>query len=94
MSGELKTNEVCKCEDHQEVFRQRIEIEVLDDRKLKVIEHHPTFQHSEEVCLGGSSSFTQRSYADLLKLGPGLHRICRCNNIGPAGSIYRSKKPE
>ncbi len=94
MSDELKTNEVCKCEDHQEEVRLTIEIELLDDGSLNVIRHLPNSRFSEKVSPGGSLSFTPRSHADLLKLGAGTHSICRCNTIGRPGTIHRSKKPE
>lgn len=94
MSDELKTNEVCKCEDHQEEVRFTIEIEVFDDGRLNAIQRFPHAKYSEIVSPGGTSSFTRRSYADLLKLGAGIHSICRCNTIGRPGTIHRSKKLE
>lgn len=94
MSDELKTNEVCKCEDHQEEVRLTIEIEVFDDGRLKAIQRFPHAEYSEIVSPGATSSFADRSYADLLKLGAGTHSICRCKTIGKPGTIHRSKKPE
>ena len=82
MSGELKTNEVSKCGDHQEEVRLTIEIEVFDDGRLNAIQRFPNAQYSEIVSPGATSSFAHRSYADLLGLGAGTH------------SIHRSKKSE
>lgn len=94
MSDELKSHEVCKCEDHQEEVRLTIEIEVFDDGRLNAIQRFPNAQYSEIVNPGDTSSFTHKSYTDLLKLGAGTHSICRCKTIGQPGTIHRSKKPE
>jgi hypothetical protein len=92
MPDELKKTEVCKCEDHQEEVRLIIETEVLNDHTLRVTKHHTTFRQSEDIGLGGWSTFARKDYHELLVLGSGVHSICRCQNIGTAGAIHR--RPE
>lgn len=92
MSEEFKTNEECECNDNQEVRRQAIEIAVSDDNTLTITNLLGPVRHSEEVASGGTSTFTGRSYEDLFDLGAGRHRLCKCETIGPPGTIHRTKR--
>lgn len=89
MPEDLKTNEKCECEDNQEVHRQTIEVAVKNDSTLSITESRGPIRQSEEVTSGSTSTFTGRSYDELLKLGTGRHSICKCRTIGPADAIYR-----
>ncbi len=94
MDRDFKTIESCDCEDNEQEEWKTLEIEAgVTEKELQVTELMNN-GHVGPIRIPEGQATTQfgRSFDELLKLGPGLHRICNCRTIGPKDAVSKARR--
>jgi len=90
----FKTIESCDCKDNEQEEWRTLEIEAgANNTELQVTELMAGMRKGPiQVTDGQVTTEFGRSFDELLKLGPGLHRICNCRIIGRKDAVSKARR--